>query len=60
MTRNTMSVDGLEINIFRSLIDGKLCVAIDTCDLQDEDMHKPIENAIPKIRVSINEQDIDT
>ena len=60
MTTNTMLAEGLEVNVFRSAIDGKLCVAIDTCDLQDKDKHKPIENAIPKIRVSINEQDIDT
>jgi len=49
--------EGLEVTVFRSTIDGKLCVAIDTEDLAENDIHQNDE--IPEIRISVNAQDIE-
>lgn len=46
------SLDGLEVEVFRSKHDGKLVVDIETHDLQDKDTHRPF--GVPDIRVAIN------
>jgi len=53
--RNKLDYLGLSIEVFRSKIDGRIVVDIDTNDLQESDTFE--RNAVPKIRLVINEDE---
>lgn len=54
MSKMTMNLDGLTVTLFRSQIDFRLCVAIESEDLNDKDTHA---DGVPDIRVAVNGSD---
>ena len=53
MTNPKISFEGLEIEVYRSSIDGWLVVDIDSSELRKRDIHP--RYAIPKLRLIVNE-----
>ena len=48
----TAHLDGLDVRVYRSAIDGRLIVDIETTDLDPSDEH---DGAVPNIVVYVNE-----
>jgi hypothetical protein len=48
-----LHLDGLSIYLYRSTLDGKLVVDIDSSELEGDDVFEP--NLIPNIRIRVNE-----
>lgn len=53
-TLKTLNFDGLQVSAFRSEIDGRLCVSIDSSALAAADVHAGGDE-VPNIRISVND-----
>ena len=50
---NTIEIDGIEVEVYRSKIDGRILIHIDTENGLDSDHHTP--RGVPKLRVGVND-----
>jgi hypothetical protein len=46
-------LDGVLVEVFRSIVDGRIVIHIDTSMAKDEDHHTP--GGTPKIRIGVND-----
>lgn len=52
--RNGVELDGIEVELFRSEIDGRIVVHVSSTDASDHDHHTP--GGVPKIRIGVNDE----
>lgn len=48
----TIELDGIEVTLSRSQIDGKILIQVDSAKALDDDQYP---NGVPKIRIGIND-----
>ena len=51
-SEQTIELDGIEVSLSRSTLDGMILVQVDTAEASDDDQ---FSNGVPKIRIGIND-----